>query len=37
MAEQIAFESGYDMVSVWPGMDGYSLHLCRTNVHYGKD
>ena len=34
MAGQVAFESGYEIVSVWPGMDGYSLHLCGTNVFY---
>ena len=34
MQEQISFEYSNDLISVWPALDGYCLHLSGTDVFY---
>ena len=34
MQEQIPFEYSNDLISVWPALDGYCLHLSGTDVFY---
>ena len=34
MQEQILFESSDKLISVWPALDGYCLHLDGTDIFY---
>ena len=34
MQEQLSFESSDELISVWPALDGYCLHLDGTDVFY---
>ena len=35
MQEQLSLESANELLSIWPAMDGYCLHLVGTDVFYG--